>query len=346
MTAVITLAFDPTVTTGPFAVRWETLALAAALFVSLLAFAAFARTSGRGTSLSRLRLDDLFFLAMAAVPGAIVGGRVVLALAHPDYYSTHPGALLDPSQGSLSLLGAVLGGTVTAAWMARLLEVPARRWLDAAAVPLLAAIGLGKLAYVLGGGGQGLPWDGPWSLAFAGPGPWLSPSPSVPAHPSQVYEGVWDLLGAALVLALWLRRGRRLVARDELPSGRRAGSAARGGLAASGLPSRPGPPEHSPAIVTRPIGSPPVWSVLQVSPPVAGAESVEGDAGTAGSGAGGVYAAALALFVLGRVVVGFTWADPAVVAGLNAEQMAAIIVLALLVAAGASRAVMRRRVRT
>ena len=364
MTAVITLRFDPTVAIGPFAVRWETLALAAALFVSLLAFAAFARLSGRGTFFTRLRLDDLFFLAMAAVPGAIVGGRAVLALAHPDYYSAHPGALVDPSQGSLSLLGAVLGGTVTAAYMARLLEVPARRWLDAAAVPLLVAVGLGKLAYVLGGGGQGLPWDGAWSLAFVGPGPWLSPSPSVPAHPSQVYEGAWNLLGAALVLALWFRQGR-LTGRNE-PEGQgdvavgnefsiRDDPAAGGGRSARGertARAAPGASASSrgrgrvglpPAVVSRPTGSPPVWSVLQVSPPVASAAPADGEEGTAGPGFGGVYAAAVAWFVLGRVLVGFTWADAPVVAGLNAEQVAALAVLALLVVAGGARAVIGTR---
>jgi prolipoprotein diacylglyceryltransferase len=365
VTAVITLTFDPTVAVGPFAVRWETLALAAALFVSLLAFAAFARLSGRGTFVSRLRLDDLLFLAMAAVPGAIVGGRAVLALVYLDYYSAHPGALVDPFQGSLSLLGAVLGGTVTAAYMARLLEVPARRWLDAAAVPLLVAVGLGKLAYVLGGGGQGLPWDGAWSLVFAGPGPWLSPSPSVPAHPSQVYEGAWNLLGAALVLALWFRQRRHLTGRNEPeglgdfavgnePSIRDDPAAggerpARGERTARAVPgaSAPSPGRGRvglpPAVVSRPTGSPPVWSVLQVSPPAASPVPADGEEGTAGPGLGAVYAAALAWFVLGRVLVGFTWADASVVAGLDAEQVAALAVLALLVVVGGARRVIGRQ---
>jgi prolipoprotein diacylglyceryltransferase len=369
VTAVVTLAFDPTVAVGPFVVRWETLALAAALFVALVAFAAFARLGARGTSGSRLRLDDLFFLAMAAVPGAIVGGRAVIALVHVDYYSVHPGALVDPSQGSLSLLGAVLGGTVTAAYMARLLEVPARRWLDAAAVPLLVAIGFGKLGYVLGGGGQGLPWDGPWALAFAGPGPWLSPAPSVPAHPSQVYEGAWNLLGAVLVLVFWLRQRRQLAARgggdgrdghafqSEPPAGgepaaravpvARAESATRGEPAARADPAASAPtPEPAraspPAVVSRSAGAPPVWSILQASASMASQVPAPDEAVAAGPGFGSVYVAALAWFMLGRVLVGFTWADAPVVAGLNAGQVAALAVLALLIVVGAARVVVGR----
>lgn len=374
MTAVITLAFDPALAAGPFEVRWETLALAAALFASLLALAAFARAGGRGTLLARLRLDDLFFLAIAAVPGAVVGGRALIALAHLDYYSSHTGALVDPSQGSLSLLGAVAGGTITAAWMARLLGVSVRRWLDAAAVPLLLAIGLGKLAYMLGGGGQGLPWDGPWSVAFVGPGPWLSPSAATPAHPSQAYEAGWNLLGAAIVLALWLRQDRRLAALvvavtrggpavSVAPATQRRPAAlvvpATGGAAAATVVSaagerariasggevravppslvqgRIGPP---PAIVSRSAGSPPAWSILQASPPDAVAAPVEDGPDVAGSGYGRVYAAAVAWFLLGRVLVGFTWADASIVAGLNAEQVAALVVLAPLVLAGMVRA--------
>ncbi len=214
--ALVTLRFDPTVRAGPLAIRWETLGLAAALFVALVTAAAFVRRSGRAAHLARLRPDDLFYLVLAAVPGAVVGGRLLVALDYLSYYRDHPAALLDPAQGSLSLLGAVLGGTLSAASMCRLLEIPTRRWLDALAVPLLVAIGLGKLAYLLGGGGQGLPFGGPWALAFAGAGPWLSPAAAMPAHPSQVYEALWACGGVLLVLGL---RTEQVTAR--LPGGLR-----------------------------------------------------------------------------------------------------------------------------
>jgi prolipoprotein diacylglyceryltransferase len=298
---VITLRFNPTVRVGAFDVRWETLGLAAALFVALIIAAAFVRASGREHGLSRLRMDDLFFLAMAGVPGAVVGGRAVLALAHFDYYRVHPGALVDPAQGSLSLLGAVLGGTLTAAYMCRLLEVPARRWLDTAAIPLLVAIGLGKLAYLLGGGGQGAPWDGRWAVAFAGPGPWLSALPAVPAYPSQVYEAAWALLGASVVLVLSVPRVHRW-----LP--RRLRQADPGPGTAGGSVH-----ETVPAAADQPAG-----------------ESIPGALRF-----GSLWMAAVAWWLVGRLLVGSTWADPPVVAGLRAEQVDALAVLVVLVGAAA-----------
>jgi phosphatidylglycerol:prolipoprotein diacylglycerol transferase len=200
--AVIILDFDPVVTFDGWTVRWQVLAVAAAALLALFLAAWLAGRAGRSTGLPRLRRDDLLFLAIAAVPGAVIGGRLVHALAYLDYYATQPERIVDPAQGGLSLLGAVLGGMVSAAYMASLLGLPVRRWLDVAAVAVLVGIGLGKLSLVLGGEGQGQPFAGAWALAFAGDGPWYSPAPGVPAHPAQVYEALWNLAGALLLAVL------------------------------------------------------------------------------------------------------------------------------------------------
>ncbi|OGN83761.1 MAG: hypothetical protein A2X23_01935 [Chloroflexi bacterium GWC2_73_18] len=199
--ATIVLDFDPFLGVGDRAVRWETLALAAALFLGL---ALAARLAGRADEPGeeRLRRDDLLYIALGAVPGAVVGGRLLHGLDFLAYYQATPERLVDPSLGSLSLLGGVIGGTVTAAYVAALLAAPVRRWLDVAIVPLLLVIGLGKLANLLGGTGQGAPTDATWALAFAGEWSWRSPLADVPAHPSQVYEAIWTLAGIVLLAAL------------------------------------------------------------------------------------------------------------------------------------------------
>jgi prolipoprotein diacylglyceryltransferase len=125
-------------------------------------------------------------------------------LLYLDYYRAHTETILDASQGSLTLAGGVAGGVVTALLVAMILGAPVRRWLGVAIVPLLLALGLGKLAMVLGGAGQGLPSVGEWSTAYAGTGPWGSLAPQIPSDPSQVYEAVTTAgaLFAVLVLAL------------------------------------------------------------------------------------------------------------------------------------------------
>jgi prolipoprotein diacylglyceryltransferase len=205
------------------------------------------------------RADDIAFVVLAAVPGAVVGGRLVHGLVYLDAYAAQPAALLDLGRGSLSLVGAVIGGTLTAVYVCRLLGDSVRSWADAAAIPLLIAIGLGKLAMVLGGAGQGQPFDGSWALAFGGGGSWTSAAAATPAHPSQVYEGLWCLAA----LPIWFVLRRWMAAR---------------------------------------------WR-----------------------GTGRTFLAALAWWLLGRFVVGFTWRDPPLVAGYGGEQLVTLATLLLVV---------------
>jgi len=149
----------------------------------------------------RLRLDDLLFIVIAGVAGAVVGGRLGYVLLHLDYYRADQAAILDPSQGSLTLAGGLAVGVLTALLVATILGSPARRWLGVAIVPLLLALGLGKLSMVLGGEGQGLPSVGEWATAYLGPGPWGSLAPQLPSEPSQVYEAV-TTAGALIVVLL------------------------------------------------------------------------------------------------------------------------------------------------
>jgi prolipoprotein diacylglyceryltransferase len=186
-------------------VRWQAIGLALAIAVALLAYGYTISASVR-----EARAGDVAFVVLAAVPGAVVGGRLVHGLVYLDAYVAQPAALLDLGRGSLSLVGAVIGGTLTAAYVCRLLGAPIRVWADAAAIPLLLGIGLGKVAMVLGGAGQGQPFDGTWALAFGGGGSWTSAAAATPAHPSQVYEGLWVLLAGVPWVAVHRKLGPRL----------------------------------------------------------------------------------------------------------------------------------------
>jgi prolipoprotein diacylglyceryltransferase len=205
--AAFRLDFDPLLRLrwpgGPdLAIPWQTVLVAVAVFLALLVAARFARRSGARTGLPRLRPDDLLVIAIAIIPGALIGGRIVHGLDYLDYYRLDPARLLDPSQGSLSLLGAVIGGTFSGSLIARLVESSPARWADVASTSLLLAIGLGKIAQFSAGGGQGVAWDGPLAVAFSGSGPWLSIAPATPAVPSQLLEAGGALLGIPVLLAL------------------------------------------------------------------------------------------------------------------------------------------------
>ena len=70
--------------------------------------------------------------------------------------------------------------------------------------PLLLTLGIGKLAMVLGGSGQGQPTAGEPATAYLGAGPWGSLAPTLPSIPSQAIEGVATLALLAVVLVVML----------------------------------------------------------------------------------------------------------------------------------------------
>jgi prolipoprotein diacylglyceryltransferase len=219
--ATFTFDFDPLLHLGDNGVRYETLGIAGAVFFALV-FAALAagRTPLDGrlgpawvhTDDTHLRRDDLLFIVLGIVPGAVIGGRIGYVLLHLDYYGANVGSIWDPSQGSLELGLAVVGGILTGAYVARLLDAPVGPWLHAAAGPAFLAITLGELARVLGGSGQGAPAGDGWTTAYLGAGPWGSLAPAVPAHPAQVYGAIAAFI--ALVAVAAVRRAGGFSAQD------------------------------------------------------------------------------------------------------------------------------------
>lgn len=203
--AVITFEFDPLLHLGDWSVRWETVAIGAAILVGLVVAGLLAprtRFPGAGDqpaeAVEHLRSDDVLFVALGVAPGAVVGGRLAYVALHLDYYSANSGAIVDPGSGGLGLSGAVVLGAITGGIVARLFEAPVGRWYGLAAAPMLLMLALGKAAAVLGGTGQGLPTSIDWATRYLGPGPWGSLGPDVPSHPAQAYEAI----GLAVVLAI------------------------------------------------------------------------------------------------------------------------------------------------
>jgi hypothetical protein len=224
--ASIALDFDAQTTLLGAGYRLETLALAGALFAALVfaglsagrpAAGLFDLRLADGSEPPKLRRDDLILIAFGIVPGAVVGGRIDYVLVHLDFYRAHTDAILDVNQGGLNLTLAVVLGTLCGIAVARLMNAPIGRWLSVTATPAMLALGLGKLAMVLGGAGQGTYSDAWWATSYTGRGPWESLNPTYPSLPSQALEGLLVLASLAVVLALppllrlRLRRWRHFV---------------------------------------------------------------------------------------------------------------------------------------
>ena len=195
--AVIAFDFDPLLRLADgIVVRWQTVALAAVIAAALILAGLIGRREG-------LRSDDLLFIAIGTVPGAVIGGRLGYVLLHLDYYSANPGSILDPGLGAMELALGVAGGVLTGSIVAALLGAPVGRWRQVVVLPLLFALGVGKATMILGGAGQGTASGAAWATAFLGPGPWGSLAPALPSQPAQAYEAIATLvIVVVLTLAL------------------------------------------------------------------------------------------------------------------------------------------------
>lgn len=207
--SVVFFQFDPFAhLPGDLTVRWAVLALVAVIVASLVLAGILARAGG-------FRPDDVVFVAVGIVPGAVIGGRLGYFLIHSAYYGSAPDRLLDPSVGGMDLGMAVVGGFVTGLYVASLLGAPLGRWLHLAAAPVLFALGAGKLTMVLAGSGQGVPSLSDPATAYLGPGPWGSLLPALPSVPSQALEGmatlaILTILTVSLMVGAFRGRDGRL----------------------------------------------------------------------------------------------------------------------------------------
>jgi len=201
--AVITFDFDPTVQLlGDLTVRWGSIALVGVLIAALVVAGLFARAGD-------LRPDDVAFVAVGIVPGAVVGARLGYLIMHQGTFGSAPEKLLDPAIGGLELGLAVVGGFLSGSYVASLLGPSVGRWLHLAALPVLFALGAGKLTMVLTGTGQGVASDAEWATAYLGPGPWGSLVPALPSNPSQAYEGIGTLAVLSILTIVVLLGGFR-----------------------------------------------------------------------------------------------------------------------------------------
>lgn len=216
--AAIEFRFDPLIHLGDWAVRWETLAIGGAILTGLVVAGLLAGRSRLGThrddpagTVDHLRRDDILFIAVGVVPGAVLGGRLAYVALHLDYYSAFPAAIVDPASGGLALSGGVLLGALSGGFVARLFDAPVGRWYGIAVWPMLLILALGKAANVLGGSGQGVSSNLDWATRYLGPGPWGSLGPDVASIPAQAYEAVGVAVVLLILAAAWglgLFRGR------------------------------------------------------------------------------------------------------------------------------------------
>lgn len=131
-------------------------------------------------------------VALGAFTGGMLGAKLPFALADPRGVFCTQAWFSDGKTILFGLVGGYLGVEIAKALAGVRVKTG-----DGFAVPVAAAIGVGRLGCFLGKCCYGLPTSLPWGVDFGD---------GVRRHPTQLYELVFHL-GAAVVLVLLERRG-------------------------------------------------------------------------------------------------------------------------------------------
>ncbi|MFC2020196.1 prolipoprotein diacylglyceryl transferase [Chloroflexota bacterium] len=163
---------------------------------------------------ARISYDTFFTAALVGIPSGVVVARllhvidnIIVAKLHPELalagrvidYTQYPERILGGA--GLSIYGAILGATLGIWIYSRFSELDFGYFTDLLAPGVIIAQVMGRLGCLVNGCCPGAQTSVPWAIIYTHPGS-LGP-PSVPTHPSPVYEIIYLLISLGIVL--WLR---------------------------------------------------------------------------------------------------------------------------------------------
>ena len=154
-------------------------------------------------------------VASIGVPCGLVGARIYHVITSPAaYFGAHgvPLHALFIWRGGLGIWGGVLGGALGAAVVLRRRGVPIGAFADAVAPGIVIAQAIGRFGNYFNQELFGRPTTLPWGLRIDPANRPAGFTQFATFHPTFLYESLWDLAVAALVIVaerrFGLRRGR------------------------------------------------------------------------------------------------------------------------------------------
>ncbi|EJF44594.1 prolipoprotein diacylglyceryl transferase [Schaalia georgiae F0490] len=149
--------------------------------------------------------DLLFDLALWAIPMGIVGARLYHVITSPDQYfgpGGHPWQVWQIWRGGLGIWGAVALGAVGAWIGARRAGARLGPVADSLAPALLVGQAIGRWGNWFNQELFGAPTTAPWGLRIDAAHMPPGYPPGTLFHPTFLYECLWNLAGAALIVRL------------------------------------------------------------------------------------------------------------------------------------------------
>jgi len=194
------IGVDPVIfTIGSLEVRWYAVMVVLAVFVGVLVPVLLAKKEGIGD----ITQNQILSVAIWAVPGGIIGARLIHVFDEWSYFVDHPGEIIGGE--GVGIFGAILGGTLVGVIYAKIKGIPIGRLCDVCAFGLILSQAVVRIGCFLNGCCYGTATDLPWGTM------WTHPDSSayndtylqgIWVHPAQAYLIILDLLIFATIWSL------------------------------------------------------------------------------------------------------------------------------------------------
>ena len=203
----IEIGIDPILfSIGSFEIGWHGIMVSLAVIVGVGVSLWFAKGMG-------IKKETVYGAAPWAIIGGIIGARLFHVIDQfGSTYINNPALIFTQFFNGLSILGAILGGSLAVFIYARITHPPLGRLADAIAPALLLAQAVGRIGCTINGDACGTPTSLPWGFIYTSDNavaPYILTragfSPTAATHPSPVYVIIWDIL---IFAVLWRLKGR------------------------------------------------------------------------------------------------------------------------------------------
>ncbi len=186
-----------------FGVRWYSIPYMLGMLFVWLSL----RKAARQERIRNLTEEGAENFVLLAIVSALVGARFFHVFVFElDRYGFDPAAWIAVWRGGLAFHGGLVGIVLAVLWFSRKYGIGVYRLTDRIAVPVAAALALGRIANFINAEMYGTPYEGPFCVDYS-QNEYMVYPPDGCRHPTQLYESAKNF-GIAGVLFLVRERFR------------------------------------------------------------------------------------------------------------------------------------------
>jgi phosphatidylglycerol:prolipoprotein diacylglycerol transferase len=147
---------------GPFLITWHGVFTTIGIAVAVVLAAYFGTRRG-------VLEDDIYNVALWAVPAGIIGARALFVLEHLSSFRHNFGGIFALNEGGISIYGGLIVGALAGWGYAYVKKLPMRRIADAAAMGMIMGQAIGRIGDFINGEHWAKPTQLPWGFCYVNP---------------------------------------------------------------------------------------------------------------------------------------------------------------------------------